>query len=148
MAVLRVIQGDIFSSDAEGLVNPVNCAGVMGKGLALDFKNKFPSNFAAYKDECYADKLYVGKVFVCKDAGKTIFNFPTKSHWKDNSTYRDIERGLNALVVESLRANITSIAIPALGCGLGGLDFGKVSILISRAFDVVPGISASVYISS
>lgn len=155
---MKIIQGNIFDATSSivnddgsikriAVVNPVNCMGVMGKGLALEFKTKFPTNFQAYKNVCSSDELFMGRIFTFSENNITIFNFPTKLHWKDNSNYRDIERGLNALVVEALRSEIKSIAIPALGCGLGGLDFGKVSILIQRAFSVVPGIDVSVYVN-
>lgn len=141
------MQGNIFDAETDSFVNPVNCAGVMGKGLALEFKKRFPTNFSVYKEECSHSRLFPGKVFSFNENGKTIFNFPTKDHWKENSNYKDIERGLNSLVVEILRSEVKSVAIPALGCGLGGLDFGKVSILIQRALIVINNIEVFVYIN-
>jgi O-acetyl-ADP-ribose deacetylase (regulator of RNase III) len=124
-------QGNIFDSGCMALVNPVNCQGVMGKGLAKEFKKRFPHNFKVYKIGCSSGYVRTGKVFPCSDNQQIIINFPTKDDWRKPSEYEYIEKGLKDLV-ETLKdlPFITSIAIPPLGCGLGGLDWDKVLALI------------------
>ena len=143
---IKIKQGSLFESLASAYVNPVNCKGVSGKGLALDFKNKYPDNYEQYRKFCRDENLIPGRVHVGHEGNKVIFNFPTKNDWRDPSKYEYIELGLNALVVECLRVNVKEIAMPALGCGLGKLDFGKVVVLIERAFFVVPDIEVTVYV--
>ena len=122
--------GDIFAEDVEALVNSVNCVGVMGRGIALQFKNKFPANFRAYVDACKRDEIQPGRMFVFETgqlAGpRYIVNFPTKRHWRGKSRMEDIEVGLEALAQEIKQRNIRSIALPPLGSGLGGLDWSTV----------------------
>lgn len=128
--------GSIFAENAEALINPVNCVGVMGKGLALQFKNKFPQNFIVYLEACKKRKLRPGQVLVVKTNTKMpkyIINFPTKRHWREGSRLEDIEDGLKALAFEIESLSIQSIAIPALGCGLGGLNWGLVKAKIEDA---------------
>ena len=125
--MLKLIEnGDIFNSDCEYLVNPVNTVGVMGKGLALSFKNKFPNNFEKYKKYCQSGDLTVGKLLITFENNKKIINFPTKIHWKDNSKMKFIEDGLEKLKFAIKKRNIKSIAMPKIGCGLGGLDWNTV----------------------
>ncbi len=120
--------GDILISDAEAIVNTVNCVGVMGRGIALQFKLKFPENYRFYKATCDQGRMMVGKVLVFKQESvskpKYIINFPTKRHWKGKSKIEDISKGLDSLITEVKRLNIKSIAIPALGSGLGGGGMG------------------------
>ena len=123
--MIEYTSGNILDTDAEALVNPVNCVGVMGAGLALQFKHRFPGNFKLYKKACDEGKVALGRMFVTKGA-KTIINFPTKQHWKDSSRYESIQSGMSALNREISERGISSIAIPALGCGLGGLEWGRV----------------------
>ncbi|MEO0012659.1 MAG: hypothetical protein RLZZ535_1048, partial [Cyanobacteriota bacterium] len=121
----------------EDLVNTVNCVGVMGKGIALQFKQAFPENFKQYKKACDAKEVQPGRMFTTSTGKlfpKYIINFPTKNHWKGKSKIKDIESGLNALVREVERLNIKSIAIPPLGCGNGGLDWEQVKPMIVNAF--------------
>lgn len=127
--MIKFIKGNIFDSDAEALVNAVNTVGVMGKGIALEFKKRFPKNFEIYKGVCDANMLSIGDILIVED-GKTIINFPTKIHWRDNSKYEYIESGLRNLKEELKDLNIPSVAIPALGCGLGGLDWKIVKKMI------------------
>lgn len=132
-------QSDILKADAEALVNTVNCVGVMGRGIALQFKKKFPKNFDAYERACDAGELTLGKVHVF-DTGEMfnpryIINFPTKNHWRAHSKIEDIVAGLKSMVAVIRERKIKSIAIPPLGCGLGGLDWSDVRPLIVRAFD-------------
>lgn len=135
---VEVIYGDIFEIEADILVNPVNCVGVMGKGLALQFKKRFPDMFVKYKENC-SDGFQPGELFCSYTNDKLIVNFPTKNHWKDKSEYHYISDGLEALTkvlsfVYTLTTNPIIIAMPALGCGLGGLEFSKVKELIENEF--------------
>ncbi len=122
----------------EAIINPVNCVGVMGKGLALQFKNEYPDNYEAYRVECNIGRMVVGRCFVFQRSvinnPKYIVNFPTKSEWHDNSNLEYIRLGLIDLVNCIKKYNISSIAIPALGCGLGQLNWKDVKQLIEETF--------------
>ena len=145
---INFVKGNILESNAEALVNPVNCVGVMGKGLALLFKDKYPDNFTHYKDACNSDSVSVGKMFVWRDhnpPNKYVINFPTKRHWRDNSQYTFISMGLVDLVRVVRDLDIKSIVIPQLGCGLGGLDWTIVKPLIVDAFKDMESVEVSIY---
>ena len=122
--------GDIFAEDVEALVNSVNCVGIMGRGVALQFKRAFPENFKAYEDACKRKDVQPGRMFVFETGQLTspryIINFPTKRHWRGKSRIEDIETGLKALAQVIRERNIRSIALPPLGSGLGGLDWPEV----------------------
>lgn len=122
--------GDILTENAEALVNTVNCVGVMGRGIALQFKNAFLKNFKAYAAACQRNEVQPGRMFVFETGRLTnpryIINFPTKRHWRGKSRIEDIDAGLTALAEEIRLRNIRSIAIPPLGSGLGGLDWSEV----------------------
>lgn len=142
-------EGDILAADVEAIVNTVNCVGVMGRGLALQFKNLYPENFRAYKAVCDKGELKPGGLFVF-DRGTlepphTIINFATKGHWRAQSRLADIDKGLNALRQEIENSGLTSIAIPPLGCGLGGLNWDDVSPLIERALGDLSSVKVCVY---
>jgi O-acetyl-ADP-ribose deacetylase (regulator of RNase III) len=141
--------GDILKADVEALVNTVNCVGVMGKGIALQFKQAFPDNFKAYAAACKRDEVRPGRVFVFETrsvAGpKFIINFPTKRHWRGNSKLEDIESGLVSLLDEIRTRGIRSIAIPPLGAGLGGLNWADVRLRIEGALQTVPDVDAVVF---
>lgn len=129
--------GDMFAEPVEALVNTVNCVGVMGKGVALEFKKRWPGNFKAYKKACDAQNLRPGRILTfdtgqlfANDGPRYLVNFPTKDHWRSPSKIEYIETGLDALVAEISALNIRSIAIPPLGCGNGGLDWADVKPLI------------------
>lgn len=125
--MLKLIEnGDIFNSDCEYLVNPVNTVGVMGKGLALQFKEKFPENFNKYKKYCNSKDFTVGKLLIITENDKKIINFPTKIHWKDKAKLKFIEDGLEKLKIAIEKRNIKSVAMPKIGCGLGELDWNTV----------------------
>lgn len=129
--------GDILAEDAEALVNTVNCVGVMGRGIALQFKRAWPENFKVYAAACRRNEVQPGRMFVF-DTGRLtppryIINFPTKRHWRGRSRIEDIEAGLAALVAEIRQRGIRSIALPPLGAGLGGLDWTEVRERIERA---------------
>ena len=130
--MLKFIEnGDIFASKCDFLINPVNTVGVMGKGLALEFKKRFPSNFAKYRKYCENGSLEIGKILIVPEYGKAIVNFPTKTHWKESSKIEYIIAGLNKLKLAVDRYNIKSIAFPKIGCGLGNLAWNDVLPLIS-----------------
>jgi O-acetyl-ADP-ribose deacetylase (regulator of RNase III) len=141
--------GDILHADAEALVNAVNCVGIMGRGIALQFKNAFPANFEAYAAACVRRDVRPGRVFVFETGlphnPKYIVNFPTKRHWRDQSRLEDIASGLQALAAEVLRRNIRSIAMPRLGSGLGGLDWDDVRPLIEGALGSLDGLHVIIF---
>jgi O-acetyl-ADP-ribose deacetylase (regulator of RNase III) len=147
--MLEFKQGNLLEEDAEALVNAVNCVGVMGKGIALQFKQAFPENFQQYKKACDAKEVQPGRMFTVPTGKlfnpKYIINFPTKRHWRDKSKIEDIQTGLKALVAEVQQLGITSIAIPALGCGNGGLDWLEVKPLIESAFVELPEVKVVVF---
>jgi O-acetyl-ADP-ribose deacetylase (regulator of RNase III)/uncharacterized protein YwgA len=134
--MIRYTKGDLLSSNAEALVNTVNTVGIMGKGIALQFKTRFPQNFKIYQEACKNGTFKTGQVLVVKEGDllnyKIIINFPTKSHWKGNSKYEYISSGLVALKNAIQENNINSIAIPPLGCGNGGLDWQIVREMIEE----------------
>jgi O-acetyl-ADP-ribose deacetylase (regulator of RNase III) len=135
--MIELGHGDLLQADAEALVNAINCVGVMGKGIALQFKQAFPENFRRYAQAC-AGEVRPGRMFVV-DTGipgrhRYIVNFPTKRHWRNGSRLEDIESGLRALVEEVQQRDIRSIAIPPLGCGNGGLRWADVKPRIEAAF--------------
>jgi len=129
--------GNILTEDAEAIINTVNCVGVMGRGIALQFKKAFPENFKAYAAACKRQEVRPGRMFIHDMAGdanpRYIINFPTKRHWRGSSRMADIESGLVALVGEIRERGIQSIAIPPLGSGLGGLEWSAVRAHIEQA---------------
>lgn len=141
--------GDILASEAEALVNTVNCVGVMGRGIALQFKKAFPENFKAYKAACDREEVQPGRMFVFErdtlTGPKYIINFPTKRHWKGNSRIEDIEAGLDALEAEVLDRGIRSIALPPLGSGLGGLRWEEVRSRIEAKLGGLKDVRTFVY---
>lgn len=136
--------GDILKEEVEALVNTVNCVGVMGKGVALRFKEAFPENFKAYVLACRRGEVQPGRMFVFETNKLTgpryIINFPTKRHWREKARIEYIEKGLEDLVVEVRRRHIRSLAIPPLGSGLGGLEWAEVRPRIERAVLALPDV--------
>jgi O-acetyl-ADP-ribose deacetylase (regulator of RNase III) len=124
MLTITVINNkNIFDTKCQTIVNTVNCVGVMGKGIALEMKNRYPEMFDKYKSFCDKKLIEIGKLWLYKnDDNKWILNFPTKIHWKNNSEYEYIEKGMQKFVETYKEKNITSIAFPMLGCSNGGLD--------------------------
>ena len=141
--------GNILHADAEALVNTVNCVGVMGRGIALQFKNAYPKNFKAYEAACQRQEVQPGRMFVYATGElanpRFIINFPTKRHWRGNSRMEDIESGLVDLVEVIRRNNIQSIAIPPLGSGLGGLEWDDVRPRIEKALAALPQVKVLLY---
>lgn len=136
---------DILQDKSEALVNTVNCVGVMGRGLALEFKKAYPANFDLYKTACSARKVVAGEMFITHTEQIFppfyIINFPTKRHWRNPSRLDDIEAGLVDLRDQIITRGIKSIAIPALGCSLGGLSWSDVRPMI---LETLNGIDANI----
>ena len=147
-----VYEGNMFDYPAQALVNPVNCVGVAGKGLALQFKRKFPMNYDWYASECDMRSMQVGRVLVHdfeayqeSQIHRFIINFPTKTHWRQPSEYSYIWEGLGDMVASIEEHEITSIAIPALGCGLGGLDWEVVEKMIFEVMEPLEDVRTWVF---
>ena len=134
MSNVTIINGNIFNSKAQTIVNTVNCVGVMGKGIALVFKLRYPSMFEVYQEYCKQKLIAVGKLWIYKGepSDPWVLNFPTKTHWKLPSEYEYIEKGLQKFIDTYKEKGITSIAFPLLGAFNGGLDKDRVmDIMIS-----------------
>ena len=148
--MIKLTQGDLLKQDdVDAIVNTVNCVGVMGKGIALQFKNKWPANFTAYAAACKAGQVRPGRMLVF-DSGALvkpnfIINFPTKGHWRGSSKIEFIRDGLVDLVAQVKRLGIRSIAVPPLGCGNGGLNWADVRPLIEAAFEALPGVEMRLF---
>ena len=130
--VIEYRKGNLFESQAAALVNTVNCVGIMGKGIAHQFARAFPEMAASYAKDCKAGLVRLGEVRLHREDGRVILNFPTKDHWRANSRLADIESGLRSLRHVLVRERITSVAVPPLGCGNGGLNWSDVRPLIER----------------
>lgn len=134
---IQIDNNDLTNCKVDALVNTVNCVGIMGKGIALQFKNKWPENFKSYEKACKNNQVQIGKMFVFHassmlDKPNYIINFPTKKHWRNKSELSYIVDGLDDLVKVIKELQIKSVAIPALGCGLGGLDWNIVFPIIKE----------------
>lgn len=151
MAV-QITKGDLLEQRVDAIVNTVNTVGVMGKGIALQFKRKWPANAKAYEAACKKGEVVPGKMFVFDNGGlvepKFIINFPTKRHWRFPSRLSDIETGLVDLIAQVRRLKIQSIAIPPLGCGNGGLYWPDVRTRIEMAFQALPDIEVRLFAPS
>ena len=143
--MIRIQSGDLLRSDAEALVNPVNTVGVMGAGLAAQFKRAYPENFRAYYARCMRGEMHTGRMFVTRVGLRWIINFPTKEHWRHPSRIEWIAEGLRDLRAVIEREDIRSIAIPALGAGLGGVPLPLVQFAIVTALDDLDGVDIIVY---
>jgi O-acetyl-ADP-ribose deacetylase (regulator of RNase III) len=144
--MLESVQGDILKSDCAVIINTVNCVGVMGKGLALQFKRQFPAMFAAYQRDCNLGLIQPGRLSSFPiGTGKHIINFPTKKHWRHPSRIEWIKDGLSILPSTVLSLGCHSVAIPPLGCGNEGLNWDDVVPLIFRAFEQYPNIKVHLY---
>lgn len=131
--MIHIARSNIFGSPAQALVNPVNTVGVMGRGLAADFKQRYPHHYIAYQRACRTGQLVPSRVFSYEERDKIIVCLPTKRHWRERSRLSYIEDGLHALMAEIAERDIESIAIPALGCGLGQLSWHSVRPVIERS---------------
>jgi len=147
--MIEFIQGNLLTSNAEAIVNTVNCVGVMGRGIALQFKKQFPDNFAYYEAACKRNEVVPGKMLVYETNGlinpRFIINFPTKRHWRSSSSIEDIKAGLADLVNVIKERDISSISIPPLGCGLGRLRWDEVKPLMETTFIQLSGTNVHIY---
>ncbi|MDR7048013.1 O-acetyl-ADP-ribose deacetylase (regulator of RNase III) [Duganella sp. 3397] len=148
--MLHISTGNLLNADVDALVNTVNTEGVMGKGIALQFKQAYPAMFRAYAVACKAREVQLGRVHIYDLGGlvggpRWIINFPTKGHWKSKSRIEDIAKGLLDLTAKVRELGIRSIAVPPLGCGYGGLDWADVSPLIFDAFSKMPEVNVKIY---
>ncbi len=147
--MIEFVQGNLLEADVEALVNPVNTVGVMGKGLALAFKQVFPETFKPYQEACKTGLLQIGSVFSFQlnqsQNPRFIIHVPTKKHFSERSSLEIVARDLDALIVDIKRLEIRSVALPALGCGLGGLKWANVLPLIRQAFEDLPNVRVLVF---
>jgi O-acetyl-ADP-ribose deacetylase (regulator of RNase III) len=149
--MIRYTSGDLLRSGADALVNPVNTVGVMGAGLAAQFKRAYPAMFDEYRRTCASGKLSPGTMHVWatgrREGPRFVVNFPTKPHWRNDSKIEDIAVGLDALVSVAVEHGFMSLAVPALGCGLGGLPWEEVRPLIEAKLSVLPEeVAVAVYV--
>lgn len=137
--MVEVMIGDMFKSNMEVLVNPINCVGAMGRGIALAFKNKYPNMYLKYREACYQGKVVPGKLYYYIQNGKVkVLNFPTKNHWKNDSEISYIVSGLDYFVKYYKKLGVKSIAFPALGCGNGHLSWDTIGPLMYRKLKDLP----------
>lgn len=149
--MLHYRHGNLLEANAEAYVNPVNTVGVMGKGLALAFKNRFPTAFDAYRKACNEGRVRIGSVFVYERPESTgrprvILHVPTKRHWREPSQMSFVEQGLEALVDTVRQRGILSVAVPALGCGLGGLAWAEVRPRMVQALQALPHVEVYLFL--
>lgn len=137
--MITYVKGNLFQSPAQVLVNTVNTVGVMGKGIALDFKQLFPAMYRQYRDLCESGQLTIGKLWLYKSPNKWVLNFPTKKHWRSPSRVEYVDAGLKKFVQRYAAFGIDSVAFPALGCGNGQLDFAtQVQPLMEKHLKSLP----------
>ncbi len=135
---MKILIGDLFESHCQCLVNTVNCVGVMGKGLALEFKKRYPENYADYVSRCARGEVKPGLPYFYKEKDRLILNFPTKDHWRMPSRLSEVEMGLDWFASQFMERGLKSIAFPPLGCGNGGLDWKDVGPLMYRKLRGLP----------
>lgn len=148
--MIQNTRGNLLAAPVEALVNTVNTKGIMGKGIALQFRQAFPQMFKDYEKACKDERVSLGKMDVHDLGGlvggpRWIINFPTKGHWKTKSRIEDVESGLQDLIAKIRKLGIKSIAVPPLGCGNGGLPWNHVRPLIEEAFSQVPDVEVLLY---
>jgi O-acetyl-ADP-ribose deacetylase (regulator of RNase III) len=136
--MLNYVHHDLFESPAQTLVNAVNTVGVMGKGIAAEFKRRYPEMFERYQEHCRRGELQVGRLYLYRTANKWVLNFPTKQDWRAPSQIEWIEAGLAKFVAEYEERGITSASFPQLGCGNGGLEWARVKPLLERYLKPLP----------
>lgn len=136
--MITIVHGNIFNSKCQTIVNAVNCVGVMGKGLALQYKNRYPKMFEEYRKICLNSSFYPGCLHLYNASDYKIINFPTKNDWRNPSEYRYIEAGLETFKAVYKNWDIVSIAFPPLGCGLGGLEQEKILAMIKEKLEDLP----------
>ncbi len=144
--MIAVQVGNLFDSRAQTLVNAVNCVGVMGKGIALEFKRRFPGMIKDYRARCSKGEVRLGEPYVLKSSRRPwILNFPTKGHWRQASRLADIVAGLEALEAHCEDWGLQSLAVPALGCGYGQLRWREVGPVLYRRLSRL-GIPVELYV--
>jgi len=131
--MLNIVTGDIFESNTQTIVNTVNCVGVMGKGIALEYKKRYPEMFARYKELCDLNLMKIGSLWLYKSPNKWILNFPTKEHWNKPSRIQYLEAGLKKFVLTHREKGISSISFPLLGASNGGID-PEISLAIMQDY--------------
>jgi len=129
--MIHYVTGDLLKSDAEVLVNTVNCVGVMGKGVALQFKNQFPDLYRAYHTACANGDIEVGRIWAWYGP-KTVACMPTKDHWRDGSRVVWVRNGLESLRDFLIQGGYKSVAMPKPGCGNGGLNWAEINTLVQE----------------
>lgn len=147
---MRFTTGNLLDADVEAIVNAVNTHGVMGRGIALMFKERYPANYKAYAAACKAGEVRVGQMFVTNvdelgGGPRWVINFPTKEHWRPPTKIEWVRDGLAALRELILEKGIRSVAVPPLGCGNGGLDWRAVRPLIEETLGDLEGVEVVVY---
>ncbi len=145
MATILEIDGNIFNSKAQTIVNTVNCDGVMGKGIALEYKKRFPDMFNNYVNLCKNKSIKPGILYLYTKSNPWILNFPTKLHWRYKSKIEYIELGLKKFSVEYKRKNIKSIAFPKLGTMNGGLDWEDVKVIMYKYLLPLKDLEVEIY---
>ena len=147
--MIRFVQGDIFQSRCEAIVNPINCVGVMGAGLALAFKERYPANYESYVSACREQRIRVGKMFLqhVEEPGniKWIINYPTKNHWREPSKMAFVRFGLFHFRYILQSNCIKSVAIPKLGCGKGGLNWEEVKKVLEEGLARCKDVDIEIY---
>lgn len=144
---IRLVTGNLLLSPRQTLTNTVNCVGVMGKGIALEFKRRYPEMFADYVKRCDRGEVVPGRPYVYPVGERLICNFPTKQHWRGGSRLEWVRDGLEVLSGQAEAWGITSLALPPLGCGHGGLDWEDVLPLLREHLDPLP-MNIDVYVPS
>uniref|UniRef100_E6QPV7 Macro domain-containing protein n=1 Tax=mine drainage metagenome TaxID=410659 RepID=E6QPV7_9ZZZZ len=143
--MIKVLIGDMFQTQAETMINTVNCVGVMGKGVAAEFKKRFPKMFADYVARCAVKQVKLGEPYLYRDVlGVSVINFPTKDHWRSPSRLDDVVQGLDYLLAHADAWGLRSLAIPPLGCGNGGLEWTLVGPIMYQKLASL-GISVDIY---
>jgi O-acetyl-ADP-ribose deacetylase (regulator of RNase III) len=148
--MIETTKGNLLKAPAEALINTVNTVGVMGKGIALQFRQAFPEMYREYERACERGEVQLGKVQIFDLGGlvggpRWIINFPTKGHWRADSRISDIEAGLIDLVTQIRKLRIRSVAVPPLGCGNGGLEWATIRPKIEKAFASLPDVQVFLY---
>ncbi len=143
---IRYVQSNKFEpNNIQVWVNPINCKGIMGAGLAAFYRDEFPEMHEDYKQRCKREEILMGQPYLYKKSTPWILNFPTKNHWKDRSKLTDIEQGLQYFVEHAKEWDIQSIAFPALGCGLGKLAWNKVYPLMRKYLQQLEGVRVEIF---
>jgi O-acetyl-ADP-ribose deacetylase (regulator of RNase III) len=136
--MISYVMGNIFDAEAQTIVNPVNIEGVMGKGLALEFKKRYPQMFLKYNHACKNGMFEIGRLMIYRAEDHTVLLFPTKEKWRNVSHFDYIEKGLQKFVDTYEEKGITSIAFPCLGCGAGGLNWSEVKPVMEKYLEDLP----------